>query len=367
MTQKQIILKVEGHDPIAQQLMKYGLTPIKFGILVLLLNIFVDSILGVTFGVFLSNGENPGILQDLTAMSFDFFITPLICGAYLWSALASDKLLNDIQEKGIIKSIKNANDSINEINIQYRRYHFLFLAILFSSIFATAQVAAYMGWVPWRTFSGYLYIYPPMSFARMPFWFFTFYSIAYSIFNISITSSILGSIFKRPNNININLLHPDKCGGLSIMGNYASKTGYVIIPIGLFASVSAILEIQQGNFSTAYPIHLFILVYILLAPIVFALPVWEAHKAMSTKKCAELLKISDRFQNKYAKILTSSTLIWKQSDLEDTQKLHQFVSEKYPNWPFNLGNLQRFVFTIISPLIPIAISILTDVLLKALI
>jgi hypothetical protein len=363
MTQNKLNINVEDHDPIARQLIKYRFTPVKFGILIFVLNILVDGSLGAIFGVFTSHSNHPGILQDPVALSFDFLIQPIICGAYLWSALASNRLFLDIQTKGVIKSINTANNSVKGVINKYQRYHFYLLALIIGIIFAIAQAVAYFGKVPWDTFDGYLYINPYMSFARLPFWFFTFYGIAYGIFNISITSSVLESIFKTINNININLLHPDKCGGLSMVGNYASKTGYIIIPIGVFASVSALL---QKDFYKAYPIHLFILIYILISPLVFTLPIWKAHIAMEKKKEQELLKLADQFQQKYQNLTKSKKLINEQHDLENLQKLYLLISSNYPTWPFRFENVRRFTLSVTSPLLPILLSIAIDILTKSL-
>ena len=151
-----------------------------------------------------------------------------------------------------------------------------------------------------------------------------------------------------------------------MVGNYAGKTGYIIIPIGVFASVSAILEIQKETFYTAYPIHLFILIYILMSPLIFALPIWETHKAMEKKKEQELLVLADQFQQKYQSLTKSKRLSNERHDLEDLQKLYLLISSNYPTWPFRFENVRRFTLSVTSPLLPILLSIATDILAKSL-
>lgn len=328
-------------------------------------NIVVDSTLGFLFKVFISpNPQRPGILQDPIALTFDFIIQPLICGAYYWTSIGSNKLFERIFNSDILKDTSKINDLIAETHANYKKYHILALAIGIGSVFSVAQVAAYMGWVPWKTFSGYLYIYPAMSFARLPFWFITFYGVVYGVINISFSCSLLEGIFKNPDNIKINILHPDGCGGLALIGQYATRTGYVIAPIGLYASMSALIELSHGNLENAYPIQLFILAYILLAPIVFIFPIWEAHSAMLQKKNEELIKLSNLYNKKYKEVTEDNNIDPKITldMLLKIKTLHKETLEQYPTWPFRLYNVRQFIMTIVSSLLPILLSFAIDII-----
>lgn len=364
-----IITTISDFDPFAKLLLRFKVTPFKLGALVFLLNLIVDGFLGVKYNVFYSVTRSPGILQDISAISFDFLIQPLVCGAYLWTSIAFEQVLPILMMQNSKKEIDRKHAILKNVLERYKKYRFSLLAILFGVLFSYAQVAGYMGWVPWETISGYLYIYPPMSFARAPFWFLTFYCIAYGIFNIALTSSVIQELTKEINMIHVDMLHPDKCGGVGEIGSYAAKLGYVIAPLGLYASILSVIEIQKGTFSTTYPIHVFIFLYVLIAPAVFVSPVWYIHKAMIMKKNLLLHSLSNQYGIEYERIIIKL----KQSQnypLKKIEYIHQIykkTEENFPTWPFNLGNIREFAAAVIGSLLPLFFSLIFDAISNMLI
>lgn len=367
MNNKRLDIHIEDFDPLAKLLNRLRFTPLRLGLAIIFANLIVDSGLGLQFNVFFSNTSVPGLLQDVMALSFDFFILPIICGAYLWTSQGGNNLFGDLSVRGIFKSPTATRRTIQYIFSRQQGQYIFTLALFIGCLFAFAQVAAYMHWVPWNTINGYLYLYPPMSFFRFPFWFIAFYAITFGVFNLGLTITLLSDISSQSRGLNIFPLHPDRCGGLGVIGNYATKTGYVIAPIGIYASIGALIEFYNNTFWVAYPVQIFIVAYILLAPVVFIFPMYEIHKAMVRQKEKELLQIARLYNNEVedakVKFQASQTV---NSNLEYIQKLYEQTLKNYPVWPYNFNNLREFLFASISPLIPIFLSLATDFLLKRL-
>lgn len=260
-----LVWKTDDLDPIGNILKrKFRLSPFKFGFIIFISNVLVDGWLGWHYNVFYSNSTVTGLLQDSVALSTDFLIEPLICGFFLWTidgtTIMFNQLLNAeifIRDQLVIEKMQSGARLFGDIRF--------FIIILVLSVTLTfSQVAGYMGWVPWRTLTGYLYLYPPMSFARIPFWFIAIYGLLYAICNITITILTLRLLF-RDEAIRLIPLHPDGCAGLGSIGEYMTRIGYVVAPSGLYISLAVINEIRQDTLLVAYPVN-WIYLYICSSP-----------------------------------------------------------------------------------------------------
>ena len=104
--------------------------------------------------------------------------------------------------------------------------------------------------------------------------------------------------------------------------------------------------------------------YLILAPLIFFLPLRSAHYAMVSFRNQLASEISFEYDSTFEKLRISHS-----SDSEEMevilQKLHQLdetrnIIMKFPIWPFNTSSIRRFFGLTLSPLLPVAISVITD-------
>ncbi len=252
------------------------------------------------FDVFFSNSGNPGLLQDYTALAVDFVHFPVIAYLYLWLPGGIEQLFCNIMNAGILKS----NDSFIKIIYSYRKYYkskTVFFVILALSILISAnQMGSYLGWFPWRANGGYLYIHPISSIYRLPFWTMLFYMLFFSIFNVFVTIIVMKKLFKtNENELVLMPLHPDHCGGLGCINQFAKNIEYGIASVGLVISATTIYELQHGTLFIAYPVVLAIVSYLVLSPILYFQLFGTAHEAMQKAKNRELLDLAKQIRNLY--------------------------------------------------------------------
>jgi hypothetical protein len=361
------IAPIVNYDPIASFLRKnLGLTPLKFGLVILITNIILGIYIGFRYQVFFSDSSTPGLLQDYTAVIADLIVYEAICILYLWTTEGATMLFNNLNNSRVFKSESMVRDTVNESRGRYLSRSAFVLAIVIAIVYVVTQIGAYMEWLPWKTVGGYIELKPVISYFRAPLWFLGMYALVFAVINIFTTILILRRLF-RNKEIHLSPLNPDKCGGLSSINAYTQKLAYSLAVIGLIVSIAIIYELNNGNLLNAYPVLLAMAFYIVLAPMIFFLPLGTAHGAMKKAKDQELLIIANEFDEAHEK-LKSSALVWdKNSYTEELERIELIrkwygIVQEFPVWPFDIRSLQRFLGIITAPLVPAIISVIINIL-----
>jgi hypothetical protein len=361
------IAPIENFDPIAAFLRKkLKLTPLRFGLLILVCNIALDLFIGARYRVFTSASATPGLLQDLTALLADLLVYEAIGVIYLWTTEGATTLFNTLNEAKLFKSPHVVSDTIERVRGIYASPGAFVAALTIAILNTFSQVGAYMQWLPWKTVGGYIELAPAISFLRAPFWFLGLYGLVFAVFNIFTTIAVLRRLF-RNKELHLSPLNPDKCGGLSSINAYTQKLAYGVAVIGLIVSVAMIYEINNGNLLNAYPILLAVGLYIVLAPLIFFLPLGTAHDAMRKAKDEELMIIANEFDQAHEK-LKRSAVVWDKdsytAELDRIELIRKWygIVEEFPVWPFDMRSLQRFLGIISAPLVPALLSLGINVL-----
>jgi len=168
--------------------------------------------------------------------------------------------------------------------------------------------------------------------------------------------------------IALRVLHPDGAGGLSPLGQFSVRIGYLIGIYGLAAVSTTLSEsyVMTRHFSgpmvTGGLVPL-LLVYLILAPVVFFAPIGAARSAMKAAKSEFLLQIAEQFEIDTAKVqslLSADSEELKKSleKLEQLQRIHD-IATRFPVWPFNTENLVRFFSSVFSPFVLGVISVIS--------
>jgi len=161
-------------------------------------------------------------------------------------------------------------------------------------------------------------------------------------------------------NLNVQPLHPDNCGGLSPLGEFALRISWAGIIVGF-----PVLLLMYGNYRNNIPHYQLTNVmnmvnYILAMTIVFFLPLLGARKSMRQAKIKELNIISEIFQKerKYTLANLNQDKLEKEfeiSKIENLIKLHD-IAKSMPVWPFNSSNIVRFLSSVLWPILLILIQ-----------
>ncbi len=358
---------ITNYDPFAIFLRKnIKLTPLGFAIAIFVADLIVDAFLGFRYNVFYSTSHNPGILQDLTALATDFVANPVISFVYLWVLDGATTLYQELLTNKVFSDESLVWQRLEKIKKIYESKILFYITLFFATLFTINQLASYNHWLPWKTLAGYLYIYPEMSYFRVPFWFISIYGLVFALLNAGITFIGLQSIFREPQALKLYHSHPDHCAGFGSIGKFLTNTGFVVAPISLWVSITVISESRQSNLLDVYPVLLIIFVYLVFAPVIFLWPILSAHYAMVKAKNKLLLEISAKINAAKDEIVYGNAVTKKQWETIEVYQNIYDQSVKLPEWPFNLENIQRFFAIVGSSLIPAIGSYVLDFALSLL-
>ena len=357
-------------DPLAKFVtQRLKLSASRFALAVLLVNAIIDFGLAIPFGAFITDSGPPGLLQDVVAILFDFLLTPILCGYYLWSVTALDPIVQQLNRENVFADPTQRTDAVPYDRFKHIGQRVLYITLALSAMAAFLGLGNFLGWYPWEQNEGWLDKSSVMPWFRMPMWFLTMYALCFALFNITSTIIILRQLFEHKS-LNLYPWHPDRCGGLRSISRYSLALSYAIAGLGLVFSIWTIVEIQAGTFSDAYHIWLADTMYVVLAPVVFFLPLGTAHAAMQQTKDKLLLELSRQFDQEYKQIVEdmeseSKDLGGSVEKIEHLQKLYE-IADSFPVWPFDVANLRRFLTVTLAPIIPAVISIGIDVITSVL-
>ncbi len=151
--------------------------------------------------------------------------------------------------------------------------------------------------------------------------------------------------------ITLQPLHPDGCGGLRSLGGISLAMNYMIGIIAAYLSVLAFMDSSPLR----NPLFLvMILAYCLIAAYLFFVPLTDAHDLMFREKRDILSALNREFQETYARV--SADLPMEGISLKDAQKidalerLHRIAS-RMPVWPMDTRIVGQFFLVIAIPIV----------------
>jgi type IV secretory pathway VirB3-like protein len=300
------------------------------------------------------------------ALTEDYFwwvavitVVPLAWGYYIWLCTSPSKVIKKLENSGTVELLPTSLQEISKI-LQSRTLT-RFAGIL--------GISVGIFWF----FQGI--ISPPLWFNSNPFylalhilvWAFTYFAALSAILRLIMNARVFNRVLK---NVVLHPLHPDKSGGLLPLGQYALTTTYPIALMGTIAMFAEYWVYTRNEFSTAYMVHGMVLLYFVLAPLVFVAPLWAAHDSMLRAKEDMMIQISRQFNKDFSlayKELSSNAKALKDNidKIEQLKKLYE-VASTFPVWPFDMATIQRFLVTMTSPLSGLIIPLIVDYLKKLL-
>lgn len=353
-------------DPIAYLLSeKLQVSPPLFGLIALLGGTVVYLLTAWISGTLWSKPGQVGLLRDWLPWLWVLFINPVVLGYYLWSFQAIDTVIHDLEASGVFDVDNSKVTDINRIALgAYKAKWRIVLAIASASIFSTYN------YVTRSELGGWTSSHPlPIAMITL-FTAVVVYMGSLLVLNLIANIWIVHRILEQQLNqqdFNVNPLHPDRCGGLRSLSDYALKTAYLVAVFGIMVGFIRYQFVGQGTGQTIWTVDfLMIPLFIVLSVISFFGPLVAAHRGMKLAKEGLLREIAKQFQADYAQMHTrlaedAETL---RQGTEKIQELRAFYSltNEFPVWPFDVPTLRRFLLTAPAPMLPLLINTLQRVL-----
>ena len=350
-------------DPLTELIReKWGWPPGKATVvLTLLLNLPII-ILAFVYNLWQNSNNTTGLLQDLAWWGYQFTGVPATLYFFFWMPDGILEVFHGLKDNKVIQ-IQQQGDAdvykyqkfISDFRNVYSHSKWIFLAFCgVTLIMLFGVIPEQRNFISWQTANNIVFWYHEF------FWYIAFLIGGVALIKVFLTLYWFNRIFVKFK-VNVRILHPDMAGGLSPLGNFTVKIGYMIGVFG-FTSVMVIWSqsaylIKSGVFSLAITPAIIssLFVYLILAPIVFFAPIGSAHSAMKKARHDFIIAISDQFENDYEKIKllldTEDDKLTKGLEkIEHLQKIHAMAT-RFPIWPFNSASLIRFFSSVMLPII----------------
>jgi hypothetical protein len=198
--------------------------------------------------------------------------------------------------------------------------------------------------------------------AMIPVYYMAFFSFSSAILLIVKTYIVLKELFNN-HKIEVQVLHPDNCGGLSSLGALSKTLNLWIFFIGVIAATNIYMNIRLfgGSLLSTFEIAIMIS-YIISAYIVFFMPLHATYKSMKKAKFDSLQRLNKHFINIDLKIkneLDSKGQL-DNGDIESIENINKLyeLAIKMPIYPYDIKTVTSFLGSIFVPVLLFVLEIL---------
>jgi hypothetical protein len=160
-------------------------------------------------------------------------------------------------------------------------------------------------------------------------------------------------------------LHPDGRGGLRRIGDVATLLNLTLFALGIYVSLKVVdkIIVQESSLWADIGNPFMLSGYVILAPLLFFFPLGAAHRCMEDAKEKFLKPVGRRCDQLFRELSRTSldddghTAVRTFTELA---KARNALRKEIPVWPFDFRSLQAFVGTIVVPVVPVVLSLLTE-------
>ncbi len=185
-----------------------------------------------------------------------------------------------------------------------------------------------------------------------------YYVIMIVTYKCTITIWAIQQIMKMK--INIRPFHPDRAGGLKIIGKLVFAVNYFMILIMSFLTLLFLFD----SFTNSQPLYMFmILVFYFLSFYLLFASLNSTHMRMWNAKKKILDTLNNTIDHQHKKLDSEiKNNIFEIKDAEEMSSLQEFMNvvHKIPVWPFDTNTLLKFFTTITIPLLIFLINIVVN-------
>jgi hypothetical protein len=187
------------------------------------------------------------------------------------------------------------------------------------------------------------------------------YIVATLAARVAVVVIFLRRVFRNPEHgrpddagVTIEPLHPDRCGGLGVLGSMSIALSTTVAALALNMSNPLIARAINGYGSFTPVSYLELLAYFTFIPAAFVLPLSAPHCYMKQAKETLLAGLSVNFEAQQREVLVKvqSGAALKDEDVEGLLNVRSLynLGMKMPVWPFDVQTLSRVVSAVVIPL-----------------
>lgn len=318
-------------------------------------------LLSIGFGVFSDNPDRVDLIEDsgyvwvqiASAFILYYYLRlPTLLGS-AFSDLATNKVFRE-QFVKVDPQIKRLLDSVVLRSLTWG------LMILIGVVFVGWSLLNPDDVVFWSD-------YPPVLLGSCVLWSIVWYTgsalLVNAIMGVRISSSIV-----RTNKIVVYKLHPDRSGGFSPLSRFSLHVTYFAVVYGVNLLFWGARSLYHGTVAEDYMLMLNVLIYTLVVPILFYMPLYQVHREMREFRDDLVRDTSARFlaiQQRAHQIndeLDAEQLETTLRELAALKALEK-IDRTTPVWPFSFQIQLRVWFNTLAPIIPTVLGLALEVVL----
>lgn len=343
-------------DPLARFLLhRCRLTPLSFALLAMGLTFLIFGSVAWATDTLVSKPGQVGFLDDLSIWVWGLLIKPVLFGYYLWEATAITTLLKQLERSQVVHVSSDDLHRVWHVRHHPWRVWLSFAVSLIGGVVFFVSRADIRSWAS----SG---VWPRVVDTVVGL--FGTYMTSMLVLGLVLNVWLLHTLLKDKE-LQINPLHPDRCGGLRSLSQYSLKTAYLAAIFGIMIGFTEYRFITQGVDQKYWILHLGIPLYLVVSLACFFGPLLTAHTEMQEAKERLLAAIAQQFQNDYLHTQTNLTADAEtlQREVAKIQELRSFytLTDEFPVWPFDVQTLRRYGLSVATPLLPPLLAILQKV------
>lgn len=305
-------------------------------------SLLVTILLGGMTGLLFDKSYSPAMSRDFLALINIGLITPLGAAALLNLYSKIDRFISTLM---LDNALKTTPDRVEEIAHKAQRLYenktVVVLAFLTSLLINAYILVSYK--TAWFGINGGV-----TSFYFRIFVVCNYYMVILIPFKCGVTLWLLRKVSSLK--LNFQPMHPDKCGGLKVMGSLSVALNYFLGIVLLFLSLVAIFE--PDSLKNILFVGTFIL-FILASFLILAFGLSKTHKQMSSEKEKLLLRLHQEFQRTHEVFAADlGTRKYSKDNALKIQSLNFLyqLAEQMPVWPLDVHSISRFITTISVPI-----------------
>lgn len=342
-------------DPLATLLVeKWHLSPLTAGLGSIAIAAILALLTAFVTNTLWSRPGQTGLLQDQVPWIAAIIINPFIIGYYLWSFKAISRLIQTLDESDVVDIDRAKIDRMSAL-IYYRKGRNLWAmasAACFGLVVCITQPGLEKSWASSTPLANFSITIDTLVIV---------YAGTILVLNLIDNIRILHRLLKSKK-LNVNPLHPDRCGGLQSLSNYSIKTAYLIAILGVWIGTIGVQYITQGNGKYYWYVGFVVFLYIFLSGACFFGPLLTVHRGMEKAKKELLHKIARQFEADYEMICNNlgeeAEVLKKRTEKIRELKTFYTLTDEFPVWPFDVQIFRRYLLTVPTPLIVPLIGIL---------
>ena len=334
-------------DPVVRMLHERKISPLFLAVAALIYGLMYTILFPLIWGLL------PEALKDWPTAVIVLVVSPLILGYYIWEPYNIQELYDGLRAR--VRREEMIPEHILKFTSLFGMRIWSWIALL-----AAVLQSAYIIYFQLNLPPGWQNINYLMIALLVILRFISVYALFHLLFR-KIISIYLINRFMQEYNVEVAPLHPDRAGGLKVLGRYVLSVGFIIGVVGLLFGMT-LLRIRLGLEPLTTEFIIDLVVYALAAPTLFVLPLWQAHRLMIGAREKIILDISKELEEQFfmsMKNLREARLTSEDADgLKALEELYD-LAEKIPTWPLDFRILSQFGAVVLLPVIlPVLLEVI---------